>query len=128
MQKKSKNKSKPKIKVVNVGKVPFERIMVNLSKMDSVLKASKCFGTREVKNVKETKGGETKRTKVKAFVAKKAVNVSASLIPRKEKGLMISAIDEVGDHESEVEKDSGKKKGGRKPPVSARKVPVIVKK
>ena len=38
MQKKSKNKSKPKIKVVNVGKVPFERIMVNLSKMNSVPK------------------------------------------------------------------------------------------
>ena len=78
--------------------------------MDSVLEASKCFGTREVKNGKETKGGETKRTKVKAFVAKKAVKVSASLIPRKEKGLMISAIDEVGDHESEAEKNSGKKK------------------
>ena len=114
--------------MVNVGKVPFERIMVNLSKMDIVLKASKCFGTREVKNIKETKGGETKRTKVKAFVAKTEVNVSASLIPRKEEGLMVFPIDELGEHESEVEKGSGKKKGVRKPPVSARKVRVIVKK
>ena len=114
--------------MVNVGKVPFERIMVNLSKMDSVLKASKCFGTREVKNFKETKGGETKRTKVKAFVGKTEVNVSASLIPRKEEGLMVFPIDELGEHESEVEKGSGKKKGVRKPPVSAGKVRVIVKK
>ena len=38
LQKKSKNKSKPKIKVVNVGKVRFERIMVNLSKKNSVPK------------------------------------------------------------------------------------------
>ena len=51
MQKKSKNKSKPKIKVVNVGKVPFERIKVNLYKVDIVLKDSKCFGTGEVKNI-----------------------------------------------------------------------------
>ena len=36
--------------------------------------------------------------------------MSASLIPRKEEGLMISPIDELGDHESEVEKGSGKKK------------------
>ena len=54
--------------------------------------------------------------------------MSASLIPRNEEGLMVFPIDELGEYESEVEKGSGKKKGVRKPPVSAGKVRVIVKK
>ena len=110
-----KTKSKPEVKLPKVGKVPLKQVRVNLCKKDSVLVASKCLGTREVKNGKETKGGETKRTKVKAFVAKKVVKDSAILAPRKGMGSKIAAINEDGNHESEAGKELRKGKSRKEP-------------